>query len=30
VQFGLAQSHIEGGALIRLPLADRSLYIPGG
>jgi len=30
VQFGLAQSHIEGGARIRLPLTDRALYIPGG
>lgn len=30
VQFGLAHSHLQGGARIELPVADRSLYIPGG
>ena len=30
VQFGLAQSHLEGGRRIALPLADRTLYVPGG
>jgi predicted dehydrogenase len=30
VQFGLAHSHLQGGKRIALPLADRSLYIPGG
>ncbi len=30
VQFGLAHSHLQNGARIELPVADRSLYIPGG
>lgn len=30
VQFGLAQSHLQGGARVALPMTDRSLYIPGG
>ena len=30
VQFGLAQSHLQGGKRISLPVADRTLYIPGG
>ena len=30
VQFGLAHSHLQGGARVELPVADRSLYIPGG
>ncbi len=30
VQFGLAQSHVEGGRRVPLPMADRTLYIPGG
>ena len=30
VQFGLAQSHLEGGQRVPLPMADRTLYIPGG
>ena len=30
VQFGLAHSHLQDGARIALPVADRSLYIPGG
>ena len=30
VQFGLAHSHLQGGARVSLPVADRSLYIPGG
>jgi predicted dehydrogenase len=29
-QFGLAYSHLQGGARVSLPVADRSLYIPGG
>jgi len=29
-QFGLAHSHLQGGARVHLPMADRSLYIPGG
>ncbi|MBM3242773.1 Gfo/Idh/MocA family oxidoreductase [Candidatus Poribacteria bacterium] len=29
-QFGVAHSHLQGGARISLPVADRSLYIPGG
>ena len=29
-QFGLAHSHLQGGARVQLPVADRSLYIPGG
>lgn len=29
-QFGLAHSHLQGGARVTLPVADRSLYIPGG
>ena len=29
-QFGVAHSHLQGGARIELPVADRSLYIPGG
>ena len=29
-QFGIAYSHLQGGARISLPVADRSLYIPGG
>jgi predicted dehydrogenase len=29
-QFGLAHSHLRGGQRVSLPLADRSLYIPGG
>ena len=28
MQFGVAQSHIKGGARVPLPNADRSLYIP--
>ena len=30
VQFGLAHSHLQDGARVGLPVADRSLYIPGG
>jgi predicted dehydrogenase len=30
VQFGLAHSHLNGGRRVTLPLADRTLYIPGG
>ena len=30
VQFGLAHSHLQGGARVALPVADRTLYIPGG
>lgn len=30
VQFGLAHSHLQGGSRISLPVADRTLYIPGG
>ena len=30
VQFGIAHSHLQQGARIELPVADRSLYIPGG
>ena len=30
VQFGIAHSHLQGGARVNLPVADRSLYIPGG
>ncbi len=30
VQFGLAHSHLQGGARVELPVTDRSLYIPGG
>lgn len=29
-QFGLAHAHLQGGARVRLPVADRSLVIPGG
>ena len=29
-QFGLAHSHLQGGARVALPVADRTLYIPGG
>ncbi len=30
VQFGLAHSHLQGGARVTLPVSDRRLYIPGG
>ena len=30
VQFGIAHSHLQQGARVELPVADRSLYIPGG
>ena len=30
VQFGLAHSHLQDGARVALPVADRTLYIPGG
>ncbi|MDA0839219.1 MAG: Gfo/Idh/MocA family oxidoreductase [Planctomycetota bacterium] len=30
IQFGLAHSHLQGGARVKLPVEDRSLYIPGG
>ena len=30
VQFGVACSHLQDGARVALPVADRSLYIPGG
>ena len=30
VQFGLAHSHLQEGRRVALPVADRSLYIPGG
>jgi predicted dehydrogenase len=30
VQFGVAHSHLQDGARVSLPVADRSLYIPGG
>jgi predicted dehydrogenase len=30
VQFGLAHSHLQGGQRVTLPVADRTLYIPGG
>ena len=30
VQFGLAHSHLQDGTRVELPVADRSLYIPGG
>ena len=29
-QFGIAHSHLNGGARVSLPVADRTLYIPGG
>ena len=29
-QFGIAHSHLQEGARISLPVADRDLYIPGG
>jgi predicted dehydrogenase len=29
VQFGLVESHFRGGARVALPIADRSVYIPG-
>lgn len=29
-QFGLAHSHLQGGKRVTLPVADRTLYIPGG
>ena len=29
-QFGLAHSHLQGGARVTLPVPDRTLYIPGG
>ena len=29
-QFGVAYSSLQGGARVSLPVADRSLYIPGG
>jgi predicted dehydrogenase len=29
-QFGLAHSHLQQGARVQLPVADRTLYIPGG
>jgi predicted dehydrogenase len=29
-QFALAHSHLKGGARVALPVADRTLYIPGG
>jgi predicted dehydrogenase len=29
VQFGLVESHLQGGARVTLPIADRSVYIPG-
>jgi hypothetical protein len=30
VQFALAHSHLQGGARVQVPVADRTLYIPGG
>ena len=30
VQFALAHSHLDGGTRVEIPVADRSLYIPGG
>ena len=30
VQFALAHSHLDGGKRVEIPVADRSLYIPGG
>jgi predicted dehydrogenase len=30
VQFALAHSHLQGGARVEVPVADRSLYVPGG
>ena len=30
VQFAIAHSHLAGGARVEVPVADRSLYIPGG
>jgi predicted dehydrogenase len=29
-QFALAHSHLQGGARVEIPVADRTLYIPGG
>jgi predicted dehydrogenase len=29
-QFGLAHSHLQGGMRVMLPVAERTLYIPGG
>ena len=29
-QFAIAHSHLQGGTRIEVPVADRSLYIPGG
>lgn len=29
-QFGVAHSHLQGGKRVMLPVADRTLYIPGG
>jgi predicted dehydrogenase len=28
-QFGLVESHLQGGARVALPVTDRSLYVPG-
>ena len=30
VQFGIANSHLQGGKRVSIPVSDRSLYIPGG
>ena len=30
VQFAVAHSHLAGGVRVEVPVADRSLYIPGG
>ena len=30
VQFAVAHSHLDGGTRVEIPVADRSLYIPGG
>ena len=29
-QFGIAHSHLSGGTRVTLPVADRTLYVPGG
>ena len=30
IQFALAQSHLNGGARVEIPLQDRSILVPGG
>ena len=30
IQFAIAHFHLQGGTCVEVPVADRSLYIPGG